>query len=122
MVNYHCGCQAVPFVGSACKDGIYSFLQSFDALHGMCREGMSEQAQKHLPWHHRPKSHMLQHIVEDKVPLFGSPNQFWCYGDEDFVGSIKSVCAMSRHPATLEVRVAEKAMITAGTNAYENRL
>ena len=58
----------------------------------------------------------------NRVPLCGSPIQFWCYGDESFVGAIKAVCAMSKHPATLEVKVFKKAMITAGINAYENHI
>ena len=34
--------------------------------------------------------------------LWGNPRNFWCYKDEDFVGTVKSVCSRTRHPNTLE--------------------
>jgi hypothetical protein len=62
---------------------------------------------------------LLQHLVEEKIQLFGSPNSFHCYMDEDFVGVVKGVCAASKHPATLERRVSEKCQIMAGVTAWE---
>ena len=87
-------------------------------LHNLWRHGLSEEQAAAMPFHARPKAHMLQHLVEDTIVMFGSPNQFWCYADEDFVGAIKSVCTMSKHPRTLESRVAEKSMITAAVAEY----
>ena len=97
---------------------MYTFLESFIALHDMWRAAFPDHLHDKLPFHIRPKAHMLQHLVEEKIVLFGSPNAFWCYGDEDFVGVIKVVCSMSKHPATLEKRVAEKSMIMDGVVNY----
>ena len=97
---------------------VKSFLESFEALHSMWRHGLGEEAQRKLPWHSRPKAHMLQHLADQKIDMYGSPSRFWCYGDEDFVGTIKTVCMMTKHPHTLERRVAEKAMISEGVNRY----
>ncbi len=44
-----------------------------------------------MPFHIRPKAHLLQHLVQDKVPLFGAPSGFWGYGDEAFVGALKAL-------------------------------
>ena len=63
--------------------------------------------------------HMMQHLVEDKITLFGSPMMFWCYGDEDYVGVIKGVCSMTKHPLTLEARVTEKTQIMAGITVHQ---
>ena len=54
---------------------------------------------------------MLQHLVEDKLPLWGSPANFWCYRDEDYIGSVKSIAAKTKHPWTFETRVMEKLRI-----------
>ncbi len=60
---------------------------------------------------------MLQHMVEEKLSLWGSPSRFWCYRDEDYVGAVKNIAMKSRHPATIELRVNEKLMILAGLDA-----
>ena len=31
--------------------------------------------------------------------MWGSPNAFWCYAGESFVGSIKGVAAASKQPS-----------------------
>ena len=118
LVDYHRACSASPFSPDFCKQSMYTFLESFIALHDMWRAAFPEDVHAKLPFHIRPKAHMLQHLVEEKIVLFGSPNAFWCYGDEDFVGVIKVVCSMSKHPATLEKRVAEKSMIMDGVVNY----
>ena len=73
--------------------------------------------QKRLLFHVRPKAHVLQHLVEDKLWLWGSPSQFWCYRDEDYVGAVKTIAAKTKHPHTLEERISEKLMILSGSHA-----
>jgi hypothetical protein len=65
----------------------------------------------------RPKAHVLQHLVQDKLKLWGSPSQYWCYRDEDYVGAVKQLANRTMHPSTLEKRVAEKLMLLAGLHA-----
>ena len=110
---------AQPFPEAECRDSIYEFMENHVRLHDMWRNGLTEEAAAKMPFHARPKLHMTQHLVEDKLPLFESPMYFRCYCDEDYMGVIKAVCAMSKHPATLEARVGEKAMIMAGVSVYE---
>jgi len=119
LVQFQRSCSASPFAEEDCKAGMYQFLQSFIYLHDLWRREVPEAHRGTLPFHSRPKAHMLQHLVEDKIALFGSPSTFWCYGDEDYMGAIKSVCASSKHPATLERRVGEKCQIAAGITVYE---
>ena len=60
---------------------------------------------------------MLDHLVNDKVPLWGSPKGFWCYGDEDFVGVIKRIAMQTKHPKTMEQILLQEYMIFAGIHA-----
>lgn len=89
LTAYQRACTEKPFNPQTCKDGMYTFLDGFMRLSEHWRNGAAEDACAHLPWHPRQKLHLLQHLVEDKIVLFGSPADFWCYGDEDFVGVIK---------------------------------
>ena len=59
------------------------------------------------PFHLRLKAHLLQHLVEDQLDMWGSPSLFWCYGDENFIGAMKETAAKSKHPHTLEDREEE---------------
>ena len=52
-------------------------------------------------------------MVYEKVEMFGSPNTFWGYRDEDFVGAVKIIAAKTKHPANLEERVIQKLRILA---------
>ena len=119
LVSYQRSAAAEPFDAAACKTAMYKFLQSFVRLHDMWRAGVPLEDHASLPFHARPKAHLLQHLVEDKTELYGSPNAFHCYMDEDFVGVIKAVCQASKHPATLERRVSQKCQIMAGITALE---
>ena len=109
-------CSAAPFDAGECRAGMYQYLQTFEALHNMWRDGVPEGEHGNLPFRLRPKCHILTHLVDEKVLLFGSPSDFWCYRDEDFVGAIKRVAAKTKHPATLEQRVLEKLRIFAAVN------
>ena len=117
MVEYTQACAAKPFEIEPCRQGMYKFLTSLESLHVMWREGLDLEQQRHQPFHVRPKAHMLQHLVEDKLLLWGSPSNFWCYRDEDYVGAVKTIASKTKHPKTLEKRVAEKLMILAGLNS-----
>ena len=96
---------------------MYSVLQS--SLNVLWRRDAPEGAQLFLPFNLRPKAHMLQHMIEDQLSTYGSPSSNWCYGDEDFCGAVKSICASLRHPSTLEARVCEKASLFSSIARYE---
>ena len=72
---------------------------------------------KYQPWRLRPKAHLLQHLSADKLEVFGSPSACWCYGDEDFVGTIKDIVAKTKYPSTLEWRTTQKLMLREGLMA-----
>jgi hypothetical protein len=113
MARYHRACAADVFDEDVCRSSMYSFLQGLAGLHNLWRRGLDESLHGTMPWPLRPKSHTLQHLVEDKITIWGSPARFWCYRDEDFIGTVKTICAKSAHPCTLESRVLEKLVIIA---------
>ncbi len=93
---------------------MYQYLEALAKLNRMFRFGVPAERQARQPFHMRPKSHASQHLVEDKIKLFGSPKQFWCYLDEDHIGFLKTIAAKTRHPHTLEKRMMEKLRILSG--------
>lgn len=119
MTTYCRSLAAPQFDPQECKRGMLKFLTAFGALHRLWRDGVQEDDQKTLPYHLRPKAHMLHHLVLDQLEVHGSPAATWCYADESFVGSIKRVAGSTKHPNTLEQRVGEKAMLKAGLVAFE---
>jgi hypothetical protein len=125
---YHCGqlveafegldgymrsCAGVPFDPAACRSFMYRHLKAAGNLHRLWRLGLPEGLERRIPFHLRPKAHLLVHLVHESVDLFGSPSTFWCYGDEDWVGKVKKICRMSMHPRTFERTVADKLRILA---------
>jgi hypothetical protein len=108
MVDYNNACRAQEFVGEDCRAAMYKYLGALGGLHRLWREGLAEDQQTGLPFVLRPKCHVLQHLVEDKVPIWGSPAIFWTYRDESYIGAVKKIALKSRHPATMEQRVLEK--------------
>ena len=118
-MDYISACKAEPFIAQTCKTSMYQCLQSLHALHTMWRAGVDEATCGSLPWHLRQKAHIIQHLIEDQLDLFGSPSLSHCYGDEDFCGCIKRVCLRTKHPWTLEKRVTEKCRILAGVDGYD---
>ena len=118
MAAYSRSLQAAVFDPTACRESMLLFLASLSDLFSLWRQGASEAAAKAAPFFFRPKAHMLQHLVQDHVPVFGNPAKFWCYRDEDFVGAIKRICANTKHPATLERRVLLKLRILAGLGVF----
>ena len=117
IVDFLESCRQEPFNEGRCKAAMYVILSTLKTLSEMWRVGVPEPDHGPLPWHIRPKCHLLQHMIEDQLQSFGSPAAFHCYADEDFVGGIKRVCQKTKHPATLERRVAEKARVLASVDA-----
>ena len=112
LVQYHRACSAVPFPEDQCRQGMYDFLGALSGLNRLWRHGLpADHSEKGLPFHLRPKGHGLQHLVADKLFLFGSPSAFWCYRDEDYIGAVKRIAQASKHPWTIEKRVMEKLRI-----------
>ena len=109
MVRYQQSCRAEPFVEEDCKQGLYRFLEAFVVLHRLWRDGLPEDLQARLPFNLRPKAHVMQHLVEDKLCLWGSPAG--CYRDEDYIGSVKNIAQKTKHPASLEQKVMQKLRI-----------
>jgi hypothetical protein len=113
LLAYHQSCAASPFSVDNCKSAMYRYLQSLEALNAMWRAGVPLELQASLPFHLRPKAHLCQHLVEDKIQAYGSPSGFWCYRDEDFIGACKTIAHKTMHPATLEVKMLQKLRILA---------
>ena len=61
---------------------------------------------------------MMDHVVNEKIQLWGSPRHFWCYADEDFVGLVKRIAVMTKHPKTLEVVQLTNYRLFAALHAY----
>ena len=111
-------CDATPFVADDAKRAMLKCLSALKELHDLWRRDAAPAAVKSLPWHLRPKAHALHHLVLDQLRRFGSPRQFWCYGDEGFMGAVKSIAASSRHPRTLELTVLRKSQLAASLASY----
>jgi hypothetical protein len=117
LVKYYKSCSAVPFPEDECREGMYTFLDALSGLNRLWRVGLPAGFSEHgLPFHLRPKAHGLQHLVSDKLFLFGSPSTFWCYRDEDYIGAVKRVAQKSKHPFTIEKRIMEKLRILTKLN------
>jgi hypothetical protein len=113
LARYQTSCTTEPFDSDECKTSIYMYLDAYGKLHALWREGLTPEQAARMPFHVRPKTHLLQHLAEEQLRMFGSPAMSWCYRDEDFVGSVKRTAQCSKHPATLEVRCMEKLRILA---------
>jgi hypothetical protein len=114
MVAYQASVTAPEFNAHTCKQAMYVCLQGLARPNRLWREGLPEAEKAYQPFPIKPKAHMLQHLCEDKLPIWGSPSNSWCYRDEDYIGSIKKIAALSSHPRTLEQRVMEKLLILSG--------
>jgi hypothetical protein len=90
-------------------------LQALDRLNQLWRRGLPANGKlaSRMPWHVRPKAHLCDQLVCDKIQMYGSPSLFWCYRDEDFIGVIKRIARNTKLPVSLERRVMEKLRIWA---------
>ncbi len=52
-----------------CKDSMFVFLRSLAGLNALWRVGLSAEEQKRQPCHIRPKCHLLQHVIQDCMPV-----------------------------------------------------
>jgi hypothetical protein len=114
MTQYVRAISAQPFDETICSGGMFKYLQAMEGLNVLWRRGLTDRECRPQPFHLRPKTHVLQHCVQDHIQIYGSPCEFWCYRDEDFVGAVKNICAKTKHPKTLEVRVMQKLKILEG--------
>jgi hypothetical protein len=120
MAGYTRSLSTNPFDPTACRESMLLFLSALASLHTLWREGLAEDSPllRSCPFALRPKAHMLQHLVQDHMPDFGSPAKFWCYRDEDFVGCVKSICSKTKMPSTLERRVLQKLRLLFGLGVH----
>ena len=109
LATYCDSLMETPFSEQKCKDAMYQYLQALEVLHKLFRRVPGPHA--NLPFNVRPKAHMCQHLVEETVPVHGTPAGFWCYRDEDFVGLVKYIASKTKHPFTLAHRVLQKLRI-----------
>ena len=114
LARYMRSLHVLPFDPIECRSGMMLFLTSLADLNELWRRGLSEELAASQPFHLRPKSHMLEHLVCDQVDEHGNPADFWCYRDEDHVGLIKRICAKTSDPRTLEMRVMQKLRLLIG--------
>jgi hypothetical protein len=118
MARYFRSINAEPFKVDDCKEAMFTYLQALAGLHRLWRRGLAPHELRGLPFQIRPKAHVLQHMVQDQIELYGSPKQVWCYLDEDFVGSVKSIAAKTKSPNSVESMALYKLMILEGLNVH----
>jgi len=86
ITSYFRACDAEVFDAGSAKAGMYAFLQSLEQLNSLWCSGLStDEERDRMPFHVRPKGHMMQHLVEDQVGLWGTPKNFSCYTSPRFV-------------------------------------
>jgi hypothetical protein len=117
LTRYQRSLAAEPFDPDACQAAMHLYLQSMSGLYSLWRNHCPAAHVGQQPFNVRPKAHMLQHQVQDQIRDYGSPAEFWCYRDEDFVGNIKRMCAKTKDPRTLERRVMQKIKILEGVGS-----
>ena len=80
ITSYYRACDDEVFDEGVAKASMYAFLQSLEQLNRLWCSGLSnDEERKRMPFHIRPKCHMLQHLVEDQLRLWGTPKNFSCY-------------------------------------------
>ena len=118
LSDYHESCTAEPLVESTCQNSMHKFMNSIMELRLLFRTGLPAHPHDSQPFNYRPKGHMMGHIVNEKIQLWGSPRNFWCYADEDFVGLVKRIAVMTKHPRSLENVLLQKYRLYAALHAY----
>ena len=88
------------FLTSAAKEELPAIGQDLaDYYSKLSSEAFA--AKKKL-WKESPKLHLWEHLTEFQCLYFGNPRYYWCYADEDLVGSMIEI-AETCHPNTLPV-------------------
>jgi len=118
FAGYHASCEAEPFSPVRCRDQMLGFLSTYNKLRLLFRRGLPEAEHASQVFGVRPKFHLSDHLVREKIFLYGSPRLFWCYGDEDFVGLVKRIAIQTRHPRTMELRLLAKYRLFAALHAW----
>ena len=72
MAAYQRELQTAPFALDRRKAAMYEFLTGFKRLRVLWRVGLNAEEKKRAPFHLRPKIHLLQHLVEGQLCLWGS--------------------------------------------------
>ena len=117
VAAYFSACDAEPLDKPVCVDSMYCFLNALERLNTLWCTGLATNEEKsRMPFHIRPKCHMIQHLTEDQLDLWGNPRNFNCYCDEHFIGSLKQICACCKHPRTLERVALLKSRLLAGAD------
>ena len=122
MHSYHQACSSEPFDQTACRNSMVTFIKATTDLRSLFRRDLRADLHDSQPFIFRVKGHMLDHLVNRCIGLWGSPKLFWCYGDEDFVGIVKRIAVMTRHPRTLERVLLQKCRLYAALHGYALRL
>ena len=84
MYRYHEACSVEPFDIAACRNSMQSFLEALAGFRLLCRRGLPAQQHAVQPFHLRPKSHMLAHLVNENKMLSGV--------HQDLVGVLRRRC------------------------------
>jgi len=87
-----------PVITAKCSQ---AFAVAFMALHRSYRAGGGG---RRLPYHVRPKMHMLQEL-STQCFRFGSPREFWAYQDESYLMRVKRIAVKSPHPTRMEFNI-----------------
>ena len=116
--SYHEACSAEPFSEAACKGSMFQFIRAMTDLRALFRRNLAAELHDSQPFIFRVKGHMLDHMVRESIGRWGSPKNFWCYADEDFVGMVKRIAVSSRHPRTLEKVLLKKYRLYGALHAY----
>ncbi len=102
LQQYHLSCTADPFSETNCRTTMVVFLGSYSQLRLLFRRGRAFELHAAAVFGPRPKLHLCDHLVRHKLPVYGSPRPFWRHLDEDFMGLVKRITLMSKHPRSLE--------------------
>ncbi len=97
-------------------------MKAHNALRPLIRRHLPLEQQQTQVFGERPKMHMADHMVHEKIQLYGSPRHFWCYGDEDVVGLVRGICVQTRHSRTMEARIIAKCCLYEDLHAYASRV
>ena len=90
------------FLTSAAKEELPAIGQDLADYYSKLSSEAFEAGKK--LWKESPKLHLWEHLTQFQCLNFGNPRYYWCYPDEDLVGSMIEI-AETCHPNTLPVTV-----------------
>ena len=86
LVDFYCLVSTPPYRADEAAVSCRRFL----ILHAILNKMTTRDRGSDLFWRIKPTFHMMQELAEYISPEHGSPREFWCYQDEDFVGWVAS--------------------------------